>query len=387
MDPSALESVSRSLESSLDFWGLMLLVATLLVVIGLVVEYWHEVGELWEHVRWPMAAFPWDKVVALSGGILVTIGVFGELFVTYKASRVETKLRENNHKIEESLNISAAEAAKAADRARNLANTAESTAGSALHMSNEANAAASNARTSAKTANEIAGDAKTSAQSAARAVETIERNITEEHAKRVELEQAVRPRTIDMITVDGESTVDALKPFKGWQATIKSISDWEARRAANSLADRFRNAGWSASTEVAEGNPEDFIDGVIVAQYQAPHNILATAEQDEAGYRLEDISRGTTKEVVAWLKANGWESIVWAPSQHGELKPKEILIKVGYKPTGYFEDEVLKRTLLRMQQQLKYPDRDRVEQIRSQLEKIRRKWEAVELRNHPPNKP
>ena len=100
MDPSALENVSRSLESSLDFWGAMLLVATLVVVIGLVLEYWHEVKEFWVHVSWPMATFPWGKLIALSGGILVTIGVFGELFVTYKASRIETKLRENNHKIE-----------------------------------------------------------------------------------------------------------------------------------------------------------------------------------------------------------------------------------------------------------------------------------------------
>src|SRR5207248_1820348 len=54
--------------------------------------------------------------------ILVTIGVAGELGFTYKASRVETRLRENNHKIEELLNASAESASKSAARANEYAN-------------------------------------------------------------------------------------------------------------------------------------------------------------------------------------------------------------------------------------------------------------------------
>jgi hypothetical protein len=53
----------------------------------------------------------------LLGGLLITVGVFGEFWGAYKASRVETKLRENNHKIEESLNLSTETAASAASRA------------------------------------------------------------------------------------------------------------------------------------------------------------------------------------------------------------------------------------------------------------------------------
>src|ERR1035441_9373873 len=103
MDPSALETVSRSLESSLDLLGVMLLAATCLVVIGLVLEYWHEIKDFWVYWRWPMAAFPWNKFAAISGGILVTLGVAGELAFTYIASRKESQLRENNHRIEELL--------------------------------------------------------------------------------------------------------------------------------------------------------------------------------------------------------------------------------------------------------------------------------------------
>src|ERR1700689_5801593 len=114
MDLSALEGISRALERSLDFWGLMLLLATAVVVIGLVVEYWHDVQEFWMRLTWPMAAFPWDKFTALAGGILVTIGVAGELLVTYKASSAETRLRENSHKIEGLLTQQAGSAATSA---------------------------------------------------------------------------------------------------------------------------------------------------------------------------------------------------------------------------------------------------------------------------------
>lgn len=114
MGPSALERVSKSLESSLDFWGAMLLAATLLVVIGLVFEYWHEVRDFWERVQWPMSAFPWDRLLTISGGILVTLGVAGELLFTYMASRVETKLRDSNHQIEGLLSAEASNAEREA---------------------------------------------------------------------------------------------------------------------------------------------------------------------------------------------------------------------------------------------------------------------------------
>jgi len=121
MDLSSLEGIAKALEKSLDFWGSMLLLATALVVIGLVVEYWHDVQEFWVRLTWPMASFPWDKFTALVGGILVTIGVAGELLVTYKASRVETRLRENSHKIEALLTQKAGDAAASAKTAHDEA--------------------------------------------------------------------------------------------------------------------------------------------------------------------------------------------------------------------------------------------------------------------------
>ncbi len=86
MDPSALESVSKSLESRLDFWGVLLLVATCLVVAGLILEYWHEVADFFSEVQRPAAAFPWARAREMLGAILVTVGVAGELLFTFEAS-------------------------------------------------------------------------------------------------------------------------------------------------------------------------------------------------------------------------------------------------------------------------------------------------------------
>jgi hypothetical protein len=125
MDPLGLESTSRRLECSLDRSGWWILASTFFVVLGLVIEYWEPVAEFIDEWGRPAAAFPWRRFVELSGGILVTIGVAGELGFTYRASRTETKLRENNHKIEESLNASTQDAALAAKRAWASANEAQ----------------------------------------------------------------------------------------------------------------------------------------------------------------------------------------------------------------------------------------------------------------------
>ena len=142
---SELDNISKALERSLDFWGVMLLLATALVVVGLVAEYWHDINKFWMLLRWPMALFPREELMRLVGGILVTIGIGGELLFTYRASRVETELRNNNHRIEALLTkeagdpkISAEGAATAARQAKELADAIGVTASQArawvLHL-------------------------------------------------------------------------------------------------------------------------------------------------------------------------------------------------------------------------------------------------------------
>lgn len=119
MAPSDLESVSRYLESRLDLWGWLLLTATLTVVVGLLLEYWHPISEFIAEIRRPMTVFRWGTLMELAGALLVVIGVACELGFTYMAYRVEGKLRANNHKIEQGLKDQASANELEAARLRN----------------------------------------------------------------------------------------------------------------------------------------------------------------------------------------------------------------------------------------------------------------------------
>jgi hypothetical protein len=116
MDLSALQAVAKTLERSLDSLGFWLFAFTALVVVGLIVEYRYEVAEFWEEVRRPAAMFPWHKFWAIAGGIMVTVGVAGELIVGIKSSRKEGALRTINHGIEALLTNQASENDKEAKR-------------------------------------------------------------------------------------------------------------------------------------------------------------------------------------------------------------------------------------------------------------------------------
>lgn len=76
MDVSTLESIVKALESSLDSWGNWLTFFTLLVVLGLFFEYWHEIRDLIKERPFKLRHF-----IKVAGAVLVTVGVAGELWV------------------------------------------------------------------------------------------------------------------------------------------------------------------------------------------------------------------------------------------------------------------------------------------------------------------
>ena len=110
MDLSSLERIASNLEASLDSWGTWLSFFTLLVVVGLVLEYWYEVKKLATE-----RPFRWKAFQELLGAVLVTVGVAGELLIQFKSSKIETAIRDVNHKIEASLNKQAADATNLAE--------------------------------------------------------------------------------------------------------------------------------------------------------------------------------------------------------------------------------------------------------------------------------
>ena len=118
MDLPALQRTIDNLEkslTSLEFW---LFAATALVVLGLVLEYWHEIPEAIIDLK---RAWAWKPLLVIIGAVLITVGVAGELAVQFFAARKETKLRKANDAVFSILNGRAAEtlehAAKADERA------------------------------------------------------------------------------------------------------------------------------------------------------------------------------------------------------------------------------------------------------------------------------
>ena len=84
-----------------------------MVVVGLIVEFGEDLREL--IVERP---FKWKLFRGMVGGLLITVGVAGELLVQFRASRVETELRADSHEVEALLNKQAADANKQAADAR-----------------------------------------------------------------------------------------------------------------------------------------------------------------------------------------------------------------------------------------------------------------------------
>jgi hypothetical protein len=98
MDLVTLQRKISSLESSLDSLERWLFAMTALVVIGLMLEYWHELPEAYCEMR-RAGRWLWRPACIIVGAVLITGGVAGELLVQHFASSGETELRKANDQV------------------------------------------------------------------------------------------------------------------------------------------------------------------------------------------------------------------------------------------------------------------------------------------------
>jgi hypothetical protein len=89
-----------------------LTVCTTCVVVGLVVEY---LPEVFAAIK--VRPFRWSPLKAIAGGILVTVGVAGELWIHFLAAKAETRLRTINSAAFAQFNKEAGDARRAAGEA------------------------------------------------------------------------------------------------------------------------------------------------------------------------------------------------------------------------------------------------------------------------------
>jgi hypothetical protein len=186
MSIPTLQAAAHSLERSLDRLEHWLAVMTALVVVGLVLEYWHELPHAIAVLKKAKKCL-WKPILIIGGAILITVGVGGELVVQFFASNVETNLRQKNDEIFVTLN-----------------NEAEQL----------------------RTDGEIA-----------------HKQTDDERMARVKIEQAVAWRTFD----DAQQTAFAasLKPFAGPLADCSFMGgDTEAFSFSSDIAAALRRAKW-----------------------------------------------------------------------------------------------------------------------------------------------
>ena len=88
----ASELSQAVLEQRIDELSRALLFWTFIVVVGLILEYGYDGLKEADKKN----VFRWSKLFSSFGGILVVVGVAGELFVQFPASRAENSLRQLN---------------------------------------------------------------------------------------------------------------------------------------------------------------------------------------------------------------------------------------------------------------------------------------------------
>jgi hypothetical protein len=283
MDPSALSTAARSLESSSDSLSGWLFFFTLLVVIGLIVEYWHVFRNLL--TKRNREAKHLQEVI---GGILITVGVAGELAVQPFENRVEHKLRSANHLIEASL-IKSSEVAKAKAREFELGIAiSKGAAANANERAGKANERAAIATRQAVGAEEEAAKANERAAALEKDAAVQRARAATSELELFKLRQRLEPRRLDAEHLG--LLTDALKrsPAKGLVNIRIALGDNEAISFAAQLERALKNAGWQTSSEQAafRENPIGLFLVIHSAVAAPPHAVFLQRSFDAAGLSL-----------------------------------------------------------------------------------------------------
>ncbi|OFV95545.1 MAG: hypothetical protein A3H28_05815 [Acidobacteria bacterium RIFCSPLOWO2_02_FULL_61_28] len=299
MDPELI-AAKELLEKSIDSLGGWLEFWTAIVVIGLLIEY---VPEFIERLKEIDKRSLHTKI----GGILITVGVAGELFVGVIASSKETNLRNVTDSITASLNQEAAGARKEAAEAIERSAKAESNLA-------QANALAANALKAAQGFQLEIAQANERAANAEKETARLNKLAEEERLARVRIEEQIADR---ILTDEGVIKIAAeLRPFPGQQ--FKIITYWESREPlalTNRIYSAIIRAGWKFIRPANRSNLIWGISGISVYVHPA----------------ATELTKKAAEALVSALDKQG------LPSALREHNPKDdptnmIQINVGTKP-------------------------------------------------------
>jgi len=304
MDLSAIDREVRALERSLDSFEFWITVSTLLVVVGLIVEYWSPLRELIESIK-KSPPFPWKKLLEMTGGVLVTIGVAGELWFQSRASVQQAILRSDSHQIEGLLSVTAGNAQKEAGSANERAGKANERAGKLEVEAATLRKQAASLMVDVASANAMAAEARSMAEA--------------ERLERVKLEERFSPRRL---TQDQRSRIrDSVREFSGQQFSLAVYPDPEAIGLRDVVEPILTSAGWiRISSQI--GDVEIGGAGIMYA---------AGVFVDCAPADIEAL-RGTIRALAAALSAEGIKATPRMNPQLTGKTARSVNLAIGMKP-------------------------------------------------------
>jgi hypothetical protein len=168
-------------------------------------------------------------------------------------------------------------------------------------------------------------DAKARAQEERTALINTELEQTKNKGR--ELELSLARREIPFVTSgDGTTNIDTLRRFGGFNVVIEYLPEVEPRRAARSLHETLKLAGWNIVSVAANTELESpFFDGVKCD----PYNALFRPDKPVLSDRSKSVEACNT--LVTFLKEKNWEATTFAGIP-GELPPDTVRVRIGFKP-------------------------------------------------------
>lgn len=253
MDESAIKILLDSLESSRSSFEAWLFWATLLVVVGVVLEV---VFVVWEYredlynfqqgivhfqqgiMHPPGAPNIWMVVFSLLGAGLIALGVSGELYIGAKIGSVETAVRKANgdratllSKEAGDAKTSADDAAKSAQRAREQSDKAVTSASNASTLARGARQEADSFEKDIVSAKKLAADAESHLANA----------LKQAADATAELNRIKSPRSLTHVP----ELIAALKPYEGTEYVFfRVFGDEESIGLLKQIDDVLQRAEW-----------------------------------------------------------------------------------------------------------------------------------------------
>ena len=348
---TVLDPVRGTLQKAADKWFDWLLISSCVVAAGVVAEIWEATITLkrwWWLKHDKMVAEPneksWAIPVSYLGLLLVIAGVVGEGVFEARVSSADTALRAHDDQILAQAQQEAGDAKQSADGAAAAARLAQGSAKAAYSAAGTAQKKADAASTASgkaqDEANAVAGKAAeldrqlaaTKAQLSVTASELVNartqlNGITTEART---LEDSLAPRRLFFIQwEDGTTNLDVIKPLADTEFIIESIPDFEARKAAAEITATLRMGHFNV---VQTAITEDFTwDGVSVDAYLG---LNSDASRQQIAQEMYSENRALRVKALLW--ANGWKMINGSFAERGKLKPNQMRIRVGFKPSPFF---------------------------------------------------